>query len=301
MQLITAYISVVLIWATTPLAIQWSSESVGFLFGMCSRFILGAIIASSIALLFGKKLSLEKKAIQTYLVGGIGLSLVMLCVYWGAQFIPSGWISVIYGISPIITGILAGKILNERGITLFRFFAIALSVFGLYIMLKTGLGLNSNSIYGIAAVIVSAMFYSLNMVAIKKINADIDSFSSVMGTLLVAALLFLIIGYGSDIQIPTDIPIRALLAILYLALIGSVLGFLLFYYVLKRIEATRASLITLITPLCALMVGHFMNNEPLSLNIFIGCLMILSGLILFEFEVAIRRMTLMTILRIKNE
>ena len=45
MQVITAYISVVLIWATTPLAIQWSSQSVGFLFGISSRMILGAILA----------------------------------------------------------------------------------------------------------------------------------------------------------------------------------------------------------------------------------------------------------------
>ncbi len=298
MPIITAYISVILIWATTPLAIQWSSESVGFLFGICSRFVLGAIIASSIALLFGKKLSLETKAIQTYLVGGIGLSLAMLCVYWGAQFIPSGWISVIFGISPIITGLLASKILEEQALTLFRIFAICLSIIGLYVMLATGSNFAPNSVYGIAAVLLSATFYSLNMVVIKKINAHIDSFSSVTGTLLVAASLFLIIWAGSGNHLPPEIPTRAGIAIFYLALIGSVLGFLLFYFLLKRIEATRASLITLITPVCALMVGHIMNNEPLTWNIASGCILILSGLLLFEFEVAIRRTKISNLMRI---
>ena len=72
MQLIIAYISVVLIWATTPLAIQWSSESVGFLFGICGRFILAAIIASVISLLLRRKLPLHTKALQTYFIQQIG-------------------------------------------------------------------------------------------------------------------------------------------------------------------------------------------------------------------------------------
>ena len=63
----------------------------------------------------------------------------------------------------------------------------------------------------------------------------------------------------------------------------------MFYFVLKHVEATRASLISLITPICALLLGHLTNNEPLNWEIIMGCLLILSGLILFEFEGAIRK------------
>lgn len=289
MQLLIAYISVVLIWATTPLAIQWSSESVGYLFGICSRFILGAIIAVAISLLLRKKLPLEIKAIQTYLIGGLGLSLAMLSVYWSSQYIPSGWISIIFGMSPILTGLFATRILGERGLNIMRTFAIVLGLVGLYIMLETGSQYGANATYGILGVFMSAVFYSLNMVLIKKINADIDSHSSVTGTLLVAATLFIGIWsfFGSDL--PTGIPTRSILSIVYLAVIGSVLGFLLFYYVLKRVEAMRMSLITLLTPIGALCIGHILNNEPLSQDIVIGCIFILSGLLFFEFEGAIRR------------
>ncbi len=288
MHLITAYISVIIIWATTPLAIKWSSESVGFLFGISSRFLLGAVFALSLIMLLGKKLSLETKAIQTYLTGGIGLSSAMLCVYWGAQYIPSGWVSIIFGITPIITGLLAMKLLGESGLTFFRLMAIALGIAGLFTMLETGINFDPQSRYGVIGVLFSSLFYSLTTVLIKRIDADIDSFSSVTGTLLIAAIFVSLFWGVFAEEIPVEIPARAALSILYLAIVGSVVGFLLFYYVLKRVEATRTSLITLITPIGALLIGHLTNNEPLNWEIIMGCVLILSGLLLFEFEGAIR-------------
>lgn len=288
MQLITAYISVVLIWATTPLTIQWSSES-GFLFGISSRIILGAIIALGLITLLGKKIAWNRKAIQTYIAGGLGIFTAMICVYWSSQFIPSGWISIIYSVTPIFTGLLAMKILGERGLNLFRVIAIALGIIGLYNMFETGLQFSPNTSYGIFGVLASSIFYSFSMVMVKKINADIDTYSTMTGSLIFAAILFVIIWSLFGTEIPTNIPVRTGFSILYLATIGSVLGFFLFYYVLKRVEATRVSLITLMTPVSALLLGHFLNNEPINLQIITGCVLILSGLLLFEFEGAIRR------------
>jgi len=288
MQIITAYISVVLIWATTPLAIQWSSESVGFLFGISSRMFLGAILALIIITLLGKRLATHREALQTYIASGLGLFTAMTTVYWSAQYIPSGWISIIYVMTPIITGLLAMKLLGERGLTLFRVFAIVLSIIGLYIMFATGLQFGPNTAYGIIGVIASSVFYSLSMVMVKKIDADIDTYSTVTGGLLVSAVLYIVVWSSFGTEIPVDIPFRAGAAIFYLATVGSLLGFFLFYYVLKRVEATRTSLITLITPICALMLGHFVNDEAITSEIIIGCAMILSGLLLFEFEGAIR-------------
>ncbi|MBL1142663.1 MAG: DMT family transporter [Proteobacteria bacterium] len=295
MQLVTAYISVVLIWATTPLAIQWSSESVGFLFGISSRMILGAVIAFSLITFLGKKIAWNKKAIQTYIAVGLGLFTAMLSVYWSSQFIPSGWISTIYGITPVFTGLFAMKLLGERGLNSFRLFAIVLGIIGLFIMFDTGLKLSPDTGYGIFGVLMSSIFYSLSMVIVKKINADIETYSTMTGGLIVAAILFLIVWNIFGVEIPTTIPTRAGFSILYLSIIGSVVGFYLFYFVLKRVEATRVSLITLMTPVCALFLGNILNNEPLSLQIVIGSAFILSGLLLFEFEGAIRQRKIINI------
>ena len=54
------------------------------------------------------------------------------------------------------------------------------------------------------------------------------------------------------------------------------LGFALYYYVLRHVEATRVALITLITPVLALMLGHLLNGEALQAESVLGTASILS-------------------------
>jgi drug/metabolite transporter (DMT)-like permease len=79
------------------------------------------------------------------------------------------------------------------------------------------------------------------------------------------------------------VPTRTLLAIVYLGVIGSVLGFAMYYYVLKHVDTTRVALITVITPVIALLLGHLLNGEALQAEALVGTAAILSGLLLFEY------------------
>jgi len=65
-----AYIGIILIWSTTPLAIQWSSNEVGFLFGITSRMILGILGGLLVAGLFNIRLPWHTAARRTYLADG---------------------------------------------------------------------------------------------------------------------------------------------------------------------------------------------------------------------------------------
>ena len=92
-----AFAGVVAIWATTPLAIKWSSEGAGFLFGVTSRMVLGVFVCLVLVALLGRRMLWHRAALATYLVAGLGLWGAMTSVYWASQFIPSGLISVIFG------------------------------------------------------------------------------------------------------------------------------------------------------------------------------------------------------------
>ena len=72
-------------------------------------------------------------------------------------------------------------------------------------------------------------------------------------------------------------------SIIYLAVMGSVLGFSLYFYLLNHVEASKVSLITLITPVTALVLGNLLNNEALTVWIVIGTLFILSGLASYQW------------------
>lgn len=278
-----AYIGVIIIWSTTPLAMKWSTEEVGFLFGLITRMGIGTAIALLLCCMINREFPLDKKAVKTYLASGSGTYLAMSCAYWGAQYIPSGWISVIFGLSPVFTSLMASMFLGERSVGVFKTGGLLLSLSGLFVMFRHSFEMGNEVVYGIAVVVLGSIFYSMAIVVIKRINADISHVSTMTGTLAVSLLLFSLTWIIGDFQAPETIPVRSAGAILYLGIIGSVLGFMLFYYVLKHVEATRAALITLITPGCALMLGNLLNNEPITRDIILGTTLVLGGLILFQY------------------
>ncbi|MGD2075152.1 MAG: DMT family transporter [Gammaproteobacteria bacterium] len=283
MSIPAAYIGVILIWSTTPLAIQWSGDGVGYLFGITSRMLLGAMVGLMVAGLFSIRLPWHAAARRTYLAAGLGAFFAMTAVYWSSQFIPSGWMSVLFGLAPIITGLLATFLLAERTLDAARLAGILLGLAGLAIMLLGSQRLGPHAAWGIAGMAFSVTAYSASAVAVKRIGADIPALATTIGGLLVAVPLLLVLYWLSGEPLPAVVPRRALLAIIYLGMVGSVLGFALYYYVLRHVEATRVALITLITPVLALLLGHVMNGEALQLEAVLGTAAILSGLLLFEY------------------
>jgi drug/metabolite transporter (DMT)-like permease len=278
-----AYIGVILIWSTTPLAIKWSSDEAGFLFGITSRMVLGVVVGLLVALLFSVRLPWHADARRTYVAAGLGLFFAMTSVYWSSQFIPSGWISVLFGLAPIVTGIMASLLLAEQTLTFSRIIGMLLGLAGLAIMLLGSQALGHHAAYGIAGMIFSVTAYSASAVAIKRIGADIPALATTIGGLIVTVPLLVGVYLVSGQALPTSVPPRAVMSIIYLGLIGSVLGFAMYYYVLRHVEATRVALITLITPVLALILGHTLNGERIQTEVITGTAAILSGLLLFEY------------------
>jgi drug/metabolite transporter (DMT)-like permease len=278
-----AYIGIILIWSTTPLAIQWSSDEVGFLFGITSRMILGVLGGLLVAGLFSIRLPWHTEARRTYLAAGLGLFFAMTAVYWSSQFIPSGWVAVIFGLAPIVTGIMATIWLAEQALTITRIIGMLLGLAGLAIMLLGSQQPGHHAIYGIAGMVFSVTAYSASAIVVKRIAADVPALATTIGALIVTVPLLVLLYILTGEPLPAMVPPRAAISIAYLGLVGSVLGFAMYYYVLKHVAATRVALITLITPVTALMLGHFLNGEALQTGTLIGTATILSGLLLFEY------------------
>ncbi len=283
MRIYLAYISVILLWATTPLAIKWSGEGVGFLFGVTGRMTIGTACILLILGLSRQNLAWSSKALQTYLAVTVQIYGSMLAVYWAARFIPSGWISVIFGLLPLMTALLAAALLRERSLTLGKIPAYALGISGLWIMFGSALQLGHDAVLGIVGVLVSTFFQAVSTVLVKRIDAKIPALSQVTGGLLVSLPLYLITWAVLDGHWPTEITPVTLASIVYLGAIATTLGFVLYYYLLLYQSATKVALVTLVSPVMALLLGHAVNHEPLTLKVAIGTLLILCALLVHEF------------------
>lgn len=278
-----AFACVTIIWSTTPLAIQWSSEDVGFIFAITSRMTIATFCCLFISRILGVPLPWDKAARQTYLAASFGIYFAMMLVYWGAQYIPSGWVAVIFGAAPMLTGLIAHKFLDESTLSLNKVLGSVIGLIGLVVIFWTSENLDQNSYYGIVAVIISTFMHIISAIWVKKVDANITPLATTTGALLFALPAYLISWFILDGELPTELPLRASLSILYLGIMGSVVGFILYFFVLQKLEASKVALITLITPVTALLLGHYFNNEVLTNQIWFGAALIMFGLIVHEF------------------
>lgn len=278
MSVPAAYLGIVLIWATTPLAIKWSGEDGSFLLGVTLRMSLGYLLC--LAVLFALRIEFpwHAQARRSYLAAGLGLFGAMLSVYWGAQYIPSGLVSVIFGLSPIVIGVFAIWWLGERSFSAGKLFGILLALGGLAVIFLPRESDVVIAPLGVAAVFLAVTLQSLSAVWVKRIGGSLHPVAINCGALSIAVPLYLLLWLLFDGTMPQTLGERSLWAILYLALFGTALGFNLYFYVMKRVSAAVLSLITLITPVMALLIGQGLNGEVIAPHVWLGTAAILFGL-----------------------
>lgn len=279
-SLLAAYLSLIALWSTTPLAIKWSGDGPGFMFGATLRMAIGTLCIVSILAVMRKRLSWNRRAKLTYLAIALQMYGSMILIYWAAQFIPSGWISVIFGLTPFITALLAAPILKEKSLGAGKLFSYLLSVCGLALMFSSAIELEKRALSGILGVLLAALLHSASSIWVKHINARLPALEQVAGGLLFVMPAYLVSWlYHDGARWPSDIPQHSLLSILYLGVVATSLGFALYYYVLTHMPATKVAFLTIVSPVIALLLGNAVNGEALTAKVSAGSSLILAGLI----------------------
>ena len=283
MSLPTAFISVVMIWSTTPLALKWSALEAGPSFAVLARMVIGTLLCALLLWALRVRFPLHRKARLTYIAGGLSMFGAMSLTYWASQWVNSGLISVLFGLSPLMTSLGAAYWLKEEALTLNKLAGMGLGLTGLALVFHSSIALGSGTLVGIGVLLIAVLLQSLGMVWIKRIGDDSAAVAINLGTLLVALPLFFTVWWLMDGQWPTQLTTRAAGAIVYLGVFGSVLGFVLYYYMIKHMETGSVALIMLITPVIALLLGNILNNEVIPLSVWFGAGCIALGLSLHQW------------------
>ncbi len=278
-----AFLMVTVIWATTPVTIKWSGNGVHFLFGIMLRMGIGTVLAVALALLVHRKLPFDHRACKLYSAVALALFAGMLPVYWAAQTISSGLISVIFGVTPVITGYLAWRFIREQGFSGVKILGMLSGLAGLMSIFTGSTLMGPRYAYGVAAVVAAVILHSVSSVWIKSMKSDMPAITMVAGGLLFSMPLFVAAYLIFAPPLVAVIPQRALWSIVYLGVIGSVVGFVCYYYLLKHLPASSVALITLITPVLALWIGSVFENEKISFNIYMGTVLVLMGMALHQW------------------
>ncbi len=279
-----SFLAVVLIWSTTPLGIVWSSETVHPTMAVLSRMVIALIIGSLIILFSSIRLPWHRTAFKLYAYSAIGIVGGMLLSYFAARYLASGTMSLLFGLSPLVSGLLAQRLLNEPKFSPMRIMALILAFCGLGVVCSAKLALGSDTWIGLVLILFAVFLFSLSGVLIKTVDLAIHPIASTVGALLFSTPLFALAWLIFDASLPVDTwSTRSIAAIFYLGIFGSLIGFIGYFYILQHLNASTVALVTLITPVFAMALGAMVNHEQISQTLMIGAGLVLAGLGLFQW------------------
>jgi drug/metabolite transporter (DMT)-like permease len=294
MSIPAAYSAVIFVWATTPLGVVWSGETIHPILAALLRMIMAAALGVALLKLSGIAFPWHKQARRAYALSCIGVFGGMFCTYLAAHHLSSGVISVMYGLTPIFSGLLAWAFLKEKKFGLQQWFATLISLGGLILIFSSNIVVNDYR--ALLLLLLGVVLFSISGILVKRESNkeggnDIHPFAIALGAIVMSipayALSWLLMEQG-NLHLE-NWESRSIFAIMYLAIFGSLIGFFSYYYVLRHLAATTVALVTLITPVFAVAMGHAFNHEALEPSLIYGGLLVMSGLVIYFWGGRLKR------------
>ena len=282
MQVMFAYSFVVVIWATTPLGVQWSNSSLSFIEAVTARMCIALAVCLAVLVVAKRPLVQRKKDWLVFVAAGLGFFPTMIFVYWSAQHIPSGLISVLFGLFPFFVGLFSLFILNENIFNIQRIVALVIALVGLFIINAEQLLNGTTALIGVLGVLLAVTLFGLNSVWLKSVGGTMDPLRQTTGALLVTTPCFIAVWFALDGVLPTMIDNKSMIGVGYLAIAGSVLSHTAFFFVISKCKVSTVGLITLISPVIAMGLSVFWVNEKFSSWSLIGCALIILSLAVYQ-------------------
>lgn len=279
-NIVLTYALLVFIWATTPLAIVWSVEDLHPMWALALRFFLALPFAFTLLWIFKVAFPKDKLSLQSYVAGACSFIGSQIFIYWSTYYLSSGIIALMFGLAPIITGLI-GRFIFKIHLAMNQWFGMAIAVTGLGVICLGGSDQHIQPI-GIALALISVVVYCASMFWVKKINAPIDPMAQAAGSIGMSVVFATMMLPFIWQVAPTEMPhAKSLFGLGYAVIMASLIAMFCYFKLVKNIKAVTLSLTTVLTPVIALIIGALLNDEQLSGMTFIGVVILLSGLLMY--------------------
>ncbi|MGA3244647.1 MAG: drug/metabolite exporter YedA [Bacteroidota bacterium] len=281
LKLISAFASVYIVWGSTYLAIRIAIETIPPLLMAGFRFI----IAGSIMYLWGRLRTNERPTrVHWKSAAIVGLMLLLVgngALSWSEQLIPSGIAALLVAVSPlwfILIEWMQGGARPTAGV----FIGLALGTIGIAILIDPAdlVGGGEVSALGASVLLISSVcwafgsFYSrrAKLPSSPALANGMEMLIGGVGLILIGALT----GEVKDLHL-ANVTTKSLLAVAYLVVFGSIIGFSSYIWLFHNTTPTRASTYAYVNPIVAVFIGWLVGGEQLPTRVILAALLIIAA------------------------
>jgi drug/metabolite transporter (DMT)-like permease len=275
---LAGFILLCVIWGSTWLVIKVGYGGLGPLNVAGVRFAIAAVVLTILVPLVGARW--PRGRTEWSLIAFVGVMLFLGdygLIYWAEQYIDSGLTAILFGTFPLLTMAFAHVYVPGEHLTRRTLAGGVAASAGVVALFGDRVQIDASNAGPMGAIIAAAACAAAANVATKRHGGAIHSAALNASTMLIGAVLLLTASWltGEGPKLPTGAVSWA--AVTYLALVGSVVAFLIYFSLLKSWKATTVSFFGVFTPAIALLLGAAVLHERLTLWSLAGSLLILAG------------------------
>lgn len=295
-KILLAFAIIYFVWGSTFFAIRVGVHAMPPLVMAALRFMVSGIVLVAWQLSRGERLPKRSEWGAAILLG----FLIFVCDYgllfWAEQTVPSGVAAVVLATIPAFIAIAEVLVLRTQRLTARLLIALLIGILGVAALVSKSLNLGGAPIdrVGAMALIFAAITWSISSVITRKLPLPASKAMSSGVQMLAGGLLLIpaagIFGEFSNFH-PATVPFSAWMALLYLIVFGSIIGFTAYVWLLHHESPTKVGTYAYVNPVVAVIIGYFLGGEPLGARTLIGTACVLVSVVLITSARSIKPAT----------
>lgn len=252
-----------LIWGSTWIVIKGGLRDLPPFTSAGARFVIAATIMIGVAAVLSRREGGDPPPAWLWLVqGAANFALTYGIVYHAETVLPSGLVSLLWGIFPILQALSGHWFLPGERLRAGQWLGFGVALAGLALLFRTDLrGFGAAGIPTAALVLLSPIFAVIGTTLVKRYGGGVSSTLLNRNGMFVAAALLVVAALALERDTQPAWTAPAVASVLYLSVIGTVLTFSLFFWLLRYAPAHQLALIAYVTPAIALALGWAVGSD----------------------------------------
>lgn len=217
------------------------------------------------------------------IAGFFAQALPFILINWGEQYIDSALASILNGLTPIFTLLIANFAIQEDKMTKPKIFGTVLGFIGLIVLISpTFKGGISGSVMGVIAVSIAAVSYGVALIYNRVHLKNVPPLAAPASQLLMTSIYLIPLAWFVETPNLSAVSMEAYGAVLFLAAFGTALAFVIYFILLEKTNASYVSQVTYIMPIFGVILGAIFLDESIYMEAIIGGAVILLGVLIIN-------------------
>lgn len=247
------------------------------------RIVLAAVTLYIFLLIRGSRF--KKSAAfwkHVAITGFFAQSLPFILISWGEIYIDSALASILNGLTPLFTVILANFMIADEKMNLQKITGTVLGFVGLIVLLSPNFTSDIKvSSWGILAITLAAASYGMGMVYTRIYLKGTPPMHAPASQLLIASIYMIPFALWMDGPLNISaLSFNALGSVLILAIFGTAIAYVVYFRIIENTTASFLSMVTYLLPIFGVVLGVTFLDESISVETIIGAICILVGLMI---------------------